>query len=284
MNKEQMSAAREALDNMDDYARMNAGVNAYGPRGVLERFISEVERSTADVSALTQAQHPDDMAVDRFSAAMKTKMAASRAKGRSGWDDESQCTMGALARMLMEHVAKGDPVDIANFAMMLHQREAAAMEHHPCYGGAAAKAIKVHSAAASAPIQKEPEADNTSAWTALQEILESKVTSDNPEAFKLKMIAVDAFTGRTPPTPAVSQSQAAGDEVNEREAFEAMVKERFVTTEYSLARAHPYGYYNTVSSDTFGGRRQPDYANVQMLWDVWDARATIAKKAIREQP
>lgn len=33
--------AKTALDNLDDYARMDVGVNAMGPRGVLKRFIEE---------------------------------------------------------------------------------------------------------------------------------------------------------------------------------------------------------------------------------------------------
>lgn len=70
-------------------------------------------------------RHRDDAAVDRFATAMKAKMASARAKGRSGWDDPSQCTAADLSRMLREHVAKGDPVDVANFAMMLHQRSSA---------------------------------------------------------------------------------------------------------------------------------------------------------------
>lgn len=60
MNAEQIKAAREALDNMDDYARMNTGVNAIGPRGVLERFISEVERTTSPVSQMTDEQIVDE--------------------------------------------------------------------------------------------------------------------------------------------------------------------------------------------------------------------------------
>ena len=101
--------------------------------------------------------HPDDAAVDRFAIAMKEKMAASRNKGRSGWDDETQCTESMLARMLVEHVAKGDPVDIANFAMMLHQREAVAIEHHPCNGGQAKRAIStaVKPSANAAPSQAQ---------------------------------------------------------------------------------------------------------------------------------
>jgi hypothetical protein len=66
--------------------------------------------------------HSDDIAVDKFAAAMKEKMAKSRAKGRSGWDDPLQCSGGDLASMLVQHIKKGDPVDVANFCMMLHQR------------------------------------------------------------------------------------------------------------------------------------------------------------------
>ncbi|WP_264840966.1 hypothetical protein [Burkholderia cenocepacia] len=70
------------------------------------------------------AQHPDDLAVDRFAALMKAKLAKKRAAGRSGWDDPNQCDVATLARMLVDHVAKGDPLDVGNFAMMLHQRGA----------------------------------------------------------------------------------------------------------------------------------------------------------------
>jgi len=46
MNKplsELAADAREALDSMDDFARMDVGVDAHGPRGVLERFIANAE-------------------------------------------------------------------------------------------------------------------------------------------------------------------------------------------------------------------------------------------------
>jgi hypothetical protein len=62
------------------------------------------------------AEHPDDVAVDRFAAAMKDKLAAARAKGRSGWQ---QCSPFVLSEMLRAHVDKGDPRDVANFCMML---------------------------------------------------------------------------------------------------------------------------------------------------------------------
>lgn len=64
----------------------------------------------------------DDASVDAFAMSMKAKMAASRAKGRGGWEDPEQCSADDLSRMLREHVEKGDPVDVANFCMMLGQR------------------------------------------------------------------------------------------------------------------------------------------------------------------
>ncbi|MHA3884625.1 hypothetical protein [Stutzerimonas degradans] len=72
-------------------------------------------------------QHPDDAAVDRFAAAMKAKLAAARAKGRGGWDDPNVCSVEFLAQLLVEHLGKGNTgtfEDVANFAMMLHQRGA----------------------------------------------------------------------------------------------------------------------------------------------------------------
>lgn len=67
--------------------------------------------------------HPDALAVDRFAAAMKAKLAAKRAEGHGGWDDKEDCSQLFLSQLLREHVEKGDPLDVGNFAMMLHQRE-----------------------------------------------------------------------------------------------------------------------------------------------------------------
>jgi hypothetical protein len=64
----------------------------------------------------------DDMKVDEFSTVMKSKMAKKRDEGRGGWDDPAQCTVERLAGLLLSHIAKGDPVDIANFCMMLFHR------------------------------------------------------------------------------------------------------------------------------------------------------------------
>lgn len=54
MNAEQIKAAREALDNMDDYARMNTGVDAIGPRKLLEDFIAAAERATQPAQRKSQ--------------------------------------------------------------------------------------------------------------------------------------------------------------------------------------------------------------------------------------
>ncbi|MCH4581721.1 hypothetical protein L7A40_19140, partial [Achromobacter xylosoxidans] len=71
--------------------------------------------------------HPDDIAVDRFAVAMKAKLAKKRAEGRSGWDDKQKCGASHLSEMLYRHVAEGNPVDVGNLAMMLHQRGEAIM-------------------------------------------------------------------------------------------------------------------------------------------------------------
>lgn len=70
-------------------------------------------------SASAEGAHTDDRAVDLFAARMKTKLAMAREKGRGGWDDPAQCSVSYLQQLLHEHVAKGDPVDVANFCMML---------------------------------------------------------------------------------------------------------------------------------------------------------------------
>lgn len=72
--------------------------------------------------------HHDDKAVDLFATAMKTKLAKQRAKGHGGWDDKEKCPDGRLQKMLADHLPKGDPVDVANFAMFLwHRGESTAM-------------------------------------------------------------------------------------------------------------------------------------------------------------
>jgi len=69
--------------------------------------------------------HPDDLAVDRFAVAMKQKLALARARGRHGWETMPEWTLWPL---LVNHIPKDDPVDIANFAMFIWCNRIAAGE------------------------------------------------------------------------------------------------------------------------------------------------------------
>lgn len=80
--------------------------------------VAQHNRILAALSAQQSAQHPDDAAVDRFAAAMKSKLAKSREKGRHGWQTASAAHLSSL---LYHHMYKADPLDVANLAMMLHQ-------------------------------------------------------------------------------------------------------------------------------------------------------------------
>lgn len=57
-----------------------------------------------------------DALVDKFAAAMKSKLRrAATEKGRGGWDDPAW-SIDEIKAALLAHVDKGDPVDVANFA------------------------------------------------------------------------------------------------------------------------------------------------------------------------
>lgn len=75
--------------------------------------------------------HPDDVAVDKFATAMKAKLAKKRADGRGGWEDPKQCSVEFLSELLHGHIAKGDPVDVGNLAMMLFNRGSGIVRQAP---------------------------------------------------------------------------------------------------------------------------------------------------------
>nr|WP_244125155.1 helix-turn-helix transcriptional regulator [Burkholderia gladioli] len=104
--------AREITMTVEDAMRIVMA--NWGDKDAIERVFR------ANV-APADARHSDDIAVDAFAVEMKAKMAAARAKGRSGWET---CAPEDLSRMLREHVEKGDPRDVANFCMMLHHHGA----------------------------------------------------------------------------------------------------------------------------------------------------------------
>jgi hypothetical protein len=78
----------------------------------------------APQDAFTRAAHADAAAIMEFAAAMASKMHQAAMKGHFGWENPDLCTTESLQRALQEHVVKGDPVDVANYAMMLHARGA----------------------------------------------------------------------------------------------------------------------------------------------------------------
>lgn len=90
-----------------------------------ERQHNAMHRAIKAERALILPGTPDDVAVDEFSAAMKLKLAEKREQGLGGWDDPEQCHIDYLVGLLMQQInerAVLDPVDIANLAMMIHNR------------------------------------------------------------------------------------------------------------------------------------------------------------------
>jgi hypothetical protein len=69
--------------------------------------------------------------------------------------------------------------------------------------------------------------------------------------------------------------------VDERAAFEAAVKERFQPCAQTFNKDFCIGYYNSVPSKTYQGRKPPSYADMQMLWEIWQARAALAQGAAK---
>ncbi|MGI2072174.1 hypothetical protein [Shewanella baltica] len=108
------------------------GLGAYVPAtdliDVKRKLGTEIQQLKDQVNAmqLERSTHIDDISIDRFTNAMRLKMAYARSKGRSGWNDQSLCSGEQLAAALVEHLSKGNDgtfEDVANFAMMLHQRK-----------------------------------------------------------------------------------------------------------------------------------------------------------------
>lgn len=76
----------------------------------------------ADVlQALRAGKHPDDDAVTQFAAQLRQRMADKRDQGRDGW---MTCPVEDLQLKLIRSIADGDPIDIGNYAMMMHARGA----------------------------------------------------------------------------------------------------------------------------------------------------------------
>ncbi|QYJ79392.1 hypothetical protein [Shewanella acanthi] len=126
-----MTKRRVFLDGRGSTKIHVEGLGVYVPATELNEVKQKLITATQRIKDLTQAfelehsNHVDDVGIDNFATALKLKMAEARAKGRNGWNDTSLCTGAQLATALIEHLNKGNAgtfEDIANFAMMLHQR------------------------------------------------------------------------------------------------------------------------------------------------------------------
>jgi len=91
-------------------------------------FVQMVGRTTQEPVPIQPIEvpsipyHPDDHGVDKFSKAMREKLKLKREQGEEGWNIPSKCSIDRLTSLFRLSLVKGDLVDIANFAMMLHQR------------------------------------------------------------------------------------------------------------------------------------------------------------------
>lgn len=122
---------KELMMFCSEYAAQKHDLGADYPERILNKMtrlefleaISEaIEERLQDHAQEAPPRHSDDIAVDKFAAAMKAKLAEKRSEGRSGWEDKNQCSIDYLLQLFYEQVDKGDPVDVANLSMMLWHR------------------------------------------------------------------------------------------------------------------------------------------------------------------
>tara|TARA_R100001086_G_scaffold105782_1_gene53210 strand:+ start:550 stop:1374 length:825 start_codon:yes stop_codon:yes gene_type:complete len=106
----------------EDEQPMRALLASAASKAPFEDELAALNGARPDPGNGQAAPHPDDTAVDRFALRLKSKLAEARRKGRGGWSDPQACSLDQLARLLVDHVEKGDPVDIAALAMMLSER------------------------------------------------------------------------------------------------------------------------------------------------------------------
>lgn len=90
-------------------------------RTLIQDLIGRFLRTLPTVGDATAAL-VDETGVEDLALAMKEKLGLKREEGRGGWYDNEKCPAERLALMLLDHLPKGDPVDIANFAMFIHNR------------------------------------------------------------------------------------------------------------------------------------------------------------------
>lgn len=84
----------------------------------LRAYAQEASQSKSEESMI------DCAAVLQSALGMVEKMRISSEKGRGGWHDPQRCSLESLTRMFLDHIQKGDMIDVMNFAMMVWSRGA----------------------------------------------------------------------------------------------------------------------------------------------------------------
>lgn len=111
---------------------MNGTMGKGGNGGLLSDTTLRAAHEVQAILSRPDQRHGDEIAIDLFAQAMKEKMAKKRTGGLDIWRDNEKCSQKSLSQALAHHVQKGDPIDVANFAMMLHQRgETIALDFKP---------------------------------------------------------------------------------------------------------------------------------------------------------
>ena len=107
-------------------------VNVANKNNEVRAWVSNICHATTENYERLQATFPDiefeqpptqadidNEAVDKLAQAMKNKLAKKREQGYHGWET---CKHGDLVQLLINHVDKGDPIDVANFCAFLFAR------------------------------------------------------------------------------------------------------------------------------------------------------------------
>ncbi len=93
------------------------------------KFKTEYFRVKCSCRSVGECEHNDfawmkalNTCVDAFALEMKKKLRQKFLEGRHGWDSPDW-PKDDIRRRMYEHIDKGDPVDVANFAMFLWNRD-----------------------------------------------------------------------------------------------------------------------------------------------------------------
>ena len=98
-----------------------------------EFFIKQDSKYLVENMVRTPKASASELWADEYMAyitsnAMRSKLRNTREKGRGGWWNPKECSIEMLKKMLVEHIEKGDMIDVMNFAGMIFVRE----QHEAC--------------------------------------------------------------------------------------------------------------------------------------------------------